>query len=199
MPDMPFGLLLVEGGDELALCEAVAGPEVWQDLVCWKGDGRDALPRLATLARLDPHFARARSVGLVLDMEEDMEAARAMAEQTLKVFGGTGAPVHGVMSGSAPRLGAFLAPDGQRLGSIEHLCRQAVRSPELARCVDELVACARTAHANTAHADKAWLNAYLSMLPDPRRRFHQAIAPLKGGIDPAHTAFEPLRSFLRSL
>lgn len=53
-PSTPFGLLLVEGGDERGLCEAVAGPETWRGLVCWYGSGRSDLPFLAALAVRDP-------------------------------------------------------------------------------------------------------------------------------------------------
>jgi hypothetical protein len=65
-PGKPFGLLLVEGGDEEVLCKAIVEPAIWAELCCWKPEGgRDDLKRLARLAKLDPNFRHARSVGLV--------------------------------------------------------------------------------------------------------------------------------------
>ncbi|WP_235216771.1 hypothetical protein [Archangium violaceum] len=140
----------------------MAGPEVWQGLVCWYGSGRSDLPALAA-------------------------------------FGATTLPVHGLLAGNPLGLGAFLAPDGKTPGSIEHLCRLAVRNQTLSACVDALVGCAQPAHGTAALAAKGWLNAYLAMCPDPRLRFHQAFDPGVGGIDPSHPVFEPLRNFLQSL
>ncbi len=72
----------------------------------------------------------------------------------------------------------------------------------LAACVDALVGCAKHPHASQRNAqvaaDKGWLKAYLSMLADPTLRFHQAFSAA-GGIDPAHAAFDTLRSFLGEL
>ncbi len=198
LPATPFGLLLVEGGDERGVCQAVAGPSTWSGLICWYGDGRSDLPTLATAAAREPHFTHARSVGVVLDVEEDLAEAMAIASRTLAILGATEAPAHGVLSGSAVRAGAFLVPDGASRGCIESLCRQAVRNAALAACVDQLVTCAGSPHPLRAPEDKGWLRAYLGMTADPNLRFHQAFAA-PDGIDPAHVAFDPLRAFLRAL
>jgi hypothetical protein len=198
LPSRPFGLLLVEGGDERALCEAVVDSATWSGLFCWTASGRADLRNLALLARLDPGFVHARSVGLVLDIEEDPRDAFRIAEETLAVFGHTAPVVHGVMTAQPLRLGAFLAPDGRTAGSIEFLCKQAVRDPKLASCVDGLVQCAQPKHSTAALAAKGWLNAYLAMLPE-QPRIHKAFHPAKGALDPAHNVFAPLRDFLRSL
>lgn len=199
MPGTAFGLLLVEGGDEVAVCQIMAGP-AWSGLCGWKADGRD-LPNLARLARNDPNFRFARSVGIVLDIENDVVDAQSLANDTLAVFGATGPVVHGALSGS-PSLGAFLTPDGTSPGAIETLCRQAVRDPRLAACVDQLLGCAGTPHA--AHGnprvaeDKGWLRAYLGMILEPNLRFHQAFDHPQG-IDPQHAAFAALRAFVLAL
>jgi hypothetical protein len=59
MPSVSFGLLLVEGGDELAVCQVLAG-SAWSGLCGWKADGRE-LPGLARLAKLEANFGHARS------------------------------------------------------------------------------------------------------------------------------------------
>lgn len=199
MPTTAFGLLLVEGGDELAACRVVAG-QAWSSLCGWKADGRD-LPNLARLARNDPNFRFARSVGVVLDIENDVAAAQSLANETLVALGATSPVVHGVLNGSPP-LGAFLTPDGTNPGAIETLCRQAVRDPRLAACVDQLIGCAGTPHA--AHGnprvaeDKGWLRAYLGMILEPDLRFHQAFDHPQG-IDAQHAAFASLRAFVLAL
>jgi hypothetical protein len=202
MPARPFGFLLVEGGDELGVCAAIAGASRWGDLLCWNAQGRDKLVRVAALALADPNFFWARSVGLVLDAEADPVEALGLASRTLAVFGATGSAVHGALTGEPRRMGAFLVPDGASPGCIETLCRRAVRDRALSSCVDALVACAGEPHASQlnaqANADKGWLKAYLAMLANPALRFHQAFSAT-GGIDPMHAVFDPLRTFLAGL
>jgi hypothetical protein len=99
MPATAFGLLLVEGGDELAVCQIMAG-QTWSSLCGWKADSRD-LPNLARLARNDPNFRFARSVGVVLDVENDLTAAQNLANDTLAALGATGRAMHGVLTGSS--------------------------------------------------------------------------------------------------
>jgi hypothetical protein len=197
-PTAPFALILVEGGDERAVCEAVAGAGKWANLQCWCASGQTDLPTLGALAAADPNARYIRSVGVILDIEDDAIKASAIAGRTLAAFGATGTPSHGALSAGTRPLGAFLVPDGASNGSIETLCRRAVRNPTLAACVDALVSCAGSPHPNQARADKGWLKAYLSMLPDPNLRFHQSFS-IPDGIDPAHAVFDPLRRFLLAL
>jgi uncharacterized protein DUF3226 len=200
MPASDFGLLLVEGGDEDSICRILAGP-AWGNLCCWKADGRD-LPSQARLAKNDPNFRYARSVGVVLDIENDLAIARVLARETLAVLGATAPFVHGDLTGSPPRLGAFLTPDGTNPGAIETICRTAVRDRRLSACVDQLVSCAGIPHAThgnpRAAEDKGWLKAYLGMTPEPDLRFYQAFDHPQG-IDAAHPAFAPLRDFILAL
>lgn len=198
-PSKPFGLLLVEGGDEEWLCKAVSGPAVWQELCCRKASGRDDLNNLALLVKNDANFGHARSVGLVLDAEGDPAASLKLAEQILAAFGNSLPLVHGTVAGQPLRCGVFLSPDGRSVGSSETLCRAAVRALKVSACVDALVACSAVPHTTQALADKAWLQAYFAMFPEPHR-FGDAFDSRRGGsIDPAHSAFDPLRNFLRSL
>ncbi|NRD47700.1 hypothetical protein D7Y27_32235 [Corallococcus sp. AB004] len=197
-PTKPFGLLLVEGGDEQKLCEAVAGASVWSGLVCWKASGRADLPSLAKLATRDPSFGHARSVGVLLDMEDNPVEAQALVQRILDALNVTTPFVHGAfVPGAAPKVGAFVSPDGQRTGSIDALCKQAVRNPALASCVDTLVACAGQPHTTQARGMKGWLDAYLAMQPEPLR-LHQALSGSEI-FDLNHAAFTPLRAFLQAL
>nr|WP_254624171.1 DUF3226 domain-containing protein [Myxococcus sp. CA033] len=140
----------------------------------------------------------ARSVGVLLDVEDDPASAYDLARRTMVALGGgLDVPVHGTFEGQPRKLGVFLTPDGHQPGSIEKLCKQAVRNQELARCVDALVTCAGAPQSTQALKDKGWLNAYLAMLSSPLR-FYQVLQHPQG-IDPAHTAFDSLRAFLQSL
>jgi hypothetical protein len=104
MPSTGFGLLLVEGGDELAVCQVLAGTS-WTGLCGWKADGRD-LPRLAQLAKLEANFGHARSIGIIVDAEESVVSAQGLVNDTLRALGVTTPFVHGALTGS-PRIGAF--------------------------------------------------------------------------------------------
>ncbi|MBN8472865.1 hypothetical protein JYJ95_40705 [Corallococcus exiguus] len=197
-PTRPFGLLLVEGGDEQKLCETIAGPAVWSGLVCWKASGRADLPNLAKLATLDPGFGHARSVGVLLDMEDDLDGAHVLVERIRAALNVTAPFVHGTFApGAAPKVGVFVSPDGQQTGSIDTLCKQAVRNPALASCVDTLVACAGQPHTTQARGMKGWLDAYLAMQREPLR-LHQALERPEV-FDLNHAAFDPLRAFLQAL
>lgn len=130
LPSVDFGLVLVEGGDERAIVQILAG-QAWTQLRCWNAGGRD-LPNLARLARNDPNFRHARSVGVILDVENSVADAHRIAQETLAVLGATSPGVHGVLTGS-PRLGLFLSPDGTGLGAIETLCRRGRPGPQALR------------------------------------------------------------------
>lgn len=93
-------------------------------------------------------------------------------------------------------FGPLLVEGGDEI----RLC-EIVVGPEKWACVDSLVDCVKKNHAKPQDGDKAWLSAYLAMLPDPRMRLHSenVFNPDAGGIDPAHSDFDPLRRFLQSL
>lgn len=189
MPTSSFGLLLVEGGDEEAVCRTLAGP-AWGHLCCWNAQGRQNLFGQAVLARNDANFRFAHSVGVVLDAENDVEEARGLATAALLQLDFNGS------------LEMFVVPDNASVGAIETLCRRAVRDHALARCVDQLVDCAGKPHSGRSNTraveDKGWLRAYLGMLDQPDLRFHQALGHPQG-IDPNHAAFDSLRDFVRRL
>ena len=195
-PTRPFVLLLVEGGDERVVCQEVAESTVWANIHCWDSKGRQNLPYLAEAAKRAPNFEFARSVGVIMDVEESLAESQELAARTLATFGGVGIPVHGQMSVGPPRFGVFVMPDGASAGSIETLCRQAMKDQKLATCVDALLACAGFPHQNQALTAKGWLQAYLAMLPKPRR-FHEAFTC--SAVDPSHTCFDELRRFLSAL
>ncbi|WP_244221861.1 DUF3226 domain-containing protein [Corallococcus exercitus] len=188
----------MEGGDEEKLCKAIAGLNVWGGLICWNARGRLNIPELAGLAARDPSFGYARSVGVLLDMEDDPVKALALIQEVLAALSVTTPFEHGVfVPGAAPKVGVFLSPDGQQTGSIDALCKQAVQNPALASCVDTLVVCAGQPHTTQARGMKGWLDAYLAMQPEPLR-LHQALDGSKV-FDLNHAAFDPLRAFLQAL
>lgn len=198
LPAHAFSLLIVEGGDEAAVCKAILGPEKWGDVACWTASGRTDLPATAALARLAPNYHFARSVGVILDIEDSLSETLGLAARTIAALELGPAPSHASFTSSTPRAGVFLVPDGGSSGCIETLCRAAVGDPKLATCVDALVACAGAPHTTVSRAAKGWLHAYLSMLPRPISHFHQALNT-PGGIDTNHSIFAPLRSFLAAL
>src|SRR5215210_4046468 len=111
LPAAPFGLLLVEGGDERAVCEAVAGASAWAGLHCCCASGQDYLPALGALAAADPNARHIRAVGVVLDADDNLNNAYAIAATTLAAFDKSGALSRGVLPAGPPHLSAFLVPD----------------------------------------------------------------------------------------
>ena len=94
LPGSSFALLMVEGGDEVSLCKAMLALAPNPGLVLWHAEGSSDLPRLAGLAAKDPNIAGARSVSLLLDVEDDFLAARQLALQALKHFDASVVPTH---------------------------------------------------------------------------------------------------------
>jgi hypothetical protein len=198
LPARAHGLLIVEGGDEREVCKATVGPAKWADLACWVASGRTDLPATAALARLDPNYHQVSSVGIVLDIEDSLPEALALATRTVVALGLASAAAHAAFTSTTPPVGVFLVPDGISPGCTETLCRAAVGDAKIAGCVDALVACAGVTHSTAARAAKGWLHAYLAALPEPITRFHVALNTA-GGIDTNHSIFDPLRAFLSSL
>ncbi len=198
IPPSACGLLLVEGGDERAVCQAIVAPATWSKLLCWNAHGRNNLPSAAAIAARDANFASVHSIGILLDAEDDPAGAEALAGQTITALGGI--PSTATVFSGTPRTGFFVAPTAGVPGCIETLCRRAVRSPKLTQCANDFVTCSGPTHATVGQRDKAWLNAYISMLDDPDLRFHQEnVFADHQGVDPAHAAFAQLNAFLVSL
>jgi hypothetical protein len=198
LPNKPFALLLVEGGDEEAVCSYVAGTH-WATITCLRANGRrKLLPEIALIASKDQNFHFARSVGVVLDAEESVPDSILLATETLKNVGLGVTATHGTILAGHPRLGAFIAPDGTSKGSIESLCKLSIKDPAHGSCVDALVTCAKPAHSTVARAAKGWLEAYLGMMAEPSTRLHQAFEA-SDGLDASALVFDPLRTFLQSL
>lgn len=195
MPGASFSLLLVEGGDESAVSRALLPPT---STVClWVARGRSDLPRLARLASLDPNFRFARRVAILLDTEEAISDAIAIAAAAYGALGSAAFPAHAMFSSDPVPIGVFVAPDGVSPGSIETLCRAAVTDVAVAACVDALVACGGTRQPTQALRDKAWMQAYLAMRKEPCR-FHEAFGN-PPAVEPGHAVFGPLRAFLAQL
>lgn len=100
LPSTPFALLIVEGGDEVSLCRAL---NPGSDLVFWNARGRDNITVLAALAAKDPNIAGARSVSVLLDVEEDAVAARSLAFEALKHFDPAVVPALRGLNAGLPR------------------------------------------------------------------------------------------------
>ena len=98
------------------------------------------------------------------------------------------------------KLGVFYLPDPARTGSLETLCKIAVRDLAAATCIDALQTCLGARHGTQAQRDESWLEACLSTTPgEPSVRISQALSGPKSGIDPGHGAFAALSAFLASL
>lgn len=96
----------------------------------------------------------------------------------------------GVVEG-VDRSGWYLLPGNGQTGAIETLLRRTA-TPEATACVDALFACTPNPGRTRAQQDKAWVAAWLAATVG-NARVDQAWR----NVD--HTAFDPLRRFLREL
>lgn len=196
IPDRPVAVALVEGGDERVLCRALC-PNL--PIVYWVAHGREFEP-LVRLLMNEPNYTSVTAVGIVLDAEDDPSASLALAQAAATHLIGSGVGHAEIREGTSCRVGAFVLPDGRAPGSVETLCKSSLQSRGLARCVDDLMACAAgtgSAHSTVARGDKRWLQAYLAATGASDTRFHDAFR--QSLIDPSNAVFDPLRRFLEEL
>jgi hypothetical protein len=192
MPSAAFKLLLVEGGDEEAVCRWLTGKSLWTSFGCWVASSDSRLPAVAAAAALAPNFAFAESRAVILDAEGDLSRALDIADRTLTAMGGA-SPGHGKVAGG-PKSGLFVSPDGVSLGSLETLCRAAATDVAAAKCTDAYEACVKPLTLR-AQQDKRWVAAYIAAVLGPRKYIADAIDA--GLFDRA--PFSALQAFLAAL
>lgn len=183
---------LVEGGDEERACVAILGGPggaFWMTL-----DGQSGVAVNVANATKDPGWSGIENIGVILDVEENLATARALAESVFIQLGrGTPSGPGVVEADSIGKIGYFLLPDNVANGALESLLKRSA-DPAVQACVDALFVCTPNVGANTAQRDKAWLSAYLAA-KSGKGRLDQAWPAL----DAAHPSFDPLRSFLQAL
>lgn len=188
LPEGPFALVVVDGGDDRRLCETLA-PALW---TTYKLDGSLRALSVGT------GFERVTAVAVVTDAEADPLASFETARSALVELEPTLADmVPGEVRQVGPRrYGVFVVPDAVTPGGLETLLRRAWTPTSADPCVDALFACVGPSATTAANRDKAWLKAWTATRRDPDGFPAQLIGK---GIDPAHPAFSDLRDFLRAL
>ena len=198
-PSVPFALLLVEGGDEQRLCEALLGPtETHARPTCFRRANGRAFEELAALVVKEPHWVHTTHVAIVLDAEEAPAASVDLAKRALRVLGSRAAAAPGQLDGGRPAAGFFVLPSEAAHGAHETLLRQVAADGARARCADAFEACTSVHHSTAANRDKSWVQSYLAASSDGGLRTHDALAQ-QGWFDLGHTLLDPLRTFLRVL
>lgn len=191
-------VLLVEGDDEVRVVSAVDPHK--PDRVVRDARGQSNLRNEADALSRDPQFPALRSVGLLLDAEDDPATATALARQALRLLGCPVDTHHAqVHEDAGRRWGFFLFPDGASPGALESLLRRAIDpTAPSAVCATAWAACAAAPRPNVAQADKAWLRVAAAAWPKVREGWPQLLGQ-PGGILLSHPTLTPLRDFLLHL
>ncbi len=189
----PFSILIVDGGDDRRLVDAILGAR--PNIV----HGKDlALDLQLRNAKDTSGFERAVAVGVVTDCEADPAGRLVSARAAIAQIPGAPSDLaHAeVRTVNGRRFGIFLVPDGDTPGGLETLLRRAWGPTPRDRCVDDYLTCVGPTGATVANRDKAWLKAWTAGAQNPDLRPEQLIGR---DIDPGHSTFDPLRSFLDAL
>ena len=103
---------------------------------------------------------------------------------------------HAEMTGSSPRVGVYIFPDGQSDGMLESLCRKALQDHAATPCIDAFFDCMSQLHDGVEFSPKAWTHAFISVQDDPD--IHLGTAAKKGYLPLKHEAFADLIQFFRN-
>ncbi len=188
-------VLLVEGVDEsdvvahLCKTNAIEGIEI----VVLKG--RDDLMARAKAVVADSKYRDVARVGIIYDSEENPAQTRAVLEKAERILSNPPRP-------KTVRVLQLPAPD--QCGSFEALCLQAIAANDpVLGCCDQFIRCldGKPHKLSTqARKDKARLLIwYAATMGKPISRIGRDANQGDKLFDYAHTAFQPLVSFLQTL
>ena len=201
-------LLLVEGRDECRFFRALTrrldrcpGEEI-QILEVGEESARSWVPRIARV--LPRTEVEVRAVGLVRDADESPEDAWRSVRNLFERADWTRPEEPGRFTAARPRTGALILPDADSRGSLETLCRRAVRNGPAGRCVGELLDCLDRRNGweprgqmLTARRDKGFAHAWLASRKNPVARVGEGADQDAWPLD--HEVFGPIREFLCEL
>lgn len=146
--------LFVEGGDDERMVQALVSPAPIFTL-CFDGRTPERIAAIAGAAQNDPGWPGIRSVGVILDAEEDLSESWILCEsvfQTLNLASPIGPGL--VETTGAHRVGGYLVPDNRARGASETLLLRGAAPAQIA-CIDAFFACTPNPGTTTAQRDKA--------------------------------------------
>jgi hypothetical protein len=188
-------VILVEGGDDERMVQRLLPPGSAARVYTFPLNGNDPTKVRDTAAAVAkaPGWANVRRVAVVLDAEEDVATARALADVAFAAMGLPSPAPGRVERRDDVRVGAFFVPDNQSPGASESLLLR-VAEPSALGCVDAFFQCTPNLGATVAQRDKARAQALVAAI-NPGARADT----LWDRVDPEHVALLPLRRFLADL
>jgi hypothetical protein len=206
------GLIVCEGPDDERFLRTLLVHLDIQSIWVEHVEGESQFRRYVRRLRTRTGFELLRAFALVRDADTDAGTKFSHACSLLRDFRypTPAAPLQ-IASGPLPALessatgsvgstGIMVLPIGRTRGALEDLCLEAIRGDPSLTCVDQFLECVAL-NAGIGWPDqyrsKARLNAWLASRGDPRHRLRDAISAGMFPLD--HTAFDPIRQFLRDL
>ena len=213
------GLILGEGEDEIgffrSLVKHLALPGIIVEPYVYIKKGRDGLEhpitgvaaasRTIKALRVRHDFDRITRICATRDVDDEQitNVMRSLGD----AFGKAGLPTPDqpssiAGSGDGVRVGVFLLPGQGRGGILEDLCLDAIRDDPAWPCLESYFTCLDERGVQrsglASMISKAKIHAWLASREDATLA-RLGIAAEKGYIDWEHTAFGPLKNFLREL
>lgn len=194
-------LLLVEGSDDARFCDAFLRRGLQQTTIqiVQVGGTASFRPFITNTLKAAENLPNLRRLGIVTDADTDAVAAFRRVRNAL-ADAGFPAPRQVWETAQSGNLTASIAilPDGSVPGDLEGLCLRSIADIPLTACVDEYIACARTAGQAITEPNKARLHAYLAAAGNqPGLRLGEAAEA--GVWNWQSPAFDQIRQFLLDL
>lgn len=192
-------LLVGEGKDEERFFQALLARLGRTDVQIESFGGKPNLESYLGGLRIRTGFSNLRCLGVVLDADEDPQAALQKIQGALKAVG---LPAPGIASGISAgllRTEALILPSGTDRGMLEDLCLAALSEDPVLGCINAYFDCVeKTRPPLPRQLSKARLKTWLASREPPDLN-SLGIAAEKGWFDWNHAAFNPLRQFVQAL
>ena len=197
--------ILVEGKDEVNLLEALKRelPSRYRRFGTIEAGGKDQFRVRLRALLADERRDGISAIGVMRDADRNAESAFESVKNGISGIDLMPPEKHGRYSDGVPRIGIFIAPDGESEGSIESLCRLSVENDGASLCAKDYIDClgkrglTRWSDNNRAMEDKAFMHAFLASLKDPLTRAGEAA--LQGIWNFDDEAFVRLVEFVKDL
>ncbi len=193
-------LLLVEGKDEVTLLEKMLHAMGLEDsLQVVQCGGAQQFARMLPVVMLLPGFSDVEVLGIIRDADTDARGAFASIASNLKNCG-LDAPTAAseLTTVNSPCTAVYVMPGGGRPGMLEDMVLESFGGGAASNCVDALFTCIDSAGELKPNASsKRRMQVHLALCD--RLSNSIGIAAQKGQVDFHHSAFDPLKDFLRLL
>lgn len=191
-------VLVVEGKDDELFFQAFLDYLQIKNIQILKINGKNNLrPKLRALKQT-PGFNVVKSLGIVLDADEDARATfqsvcNALQYAKLPVPKHPSEPIDG-----PPSVAVMILPNGNEPGALESLCIRAVAEDPAMPCVEKYFECLRENKVDLDHnIDKAKAHAFLASRREAGKRIGEAA---KAGYWPwSSQVFRPLKEFIERI